>query len=172
MIWMIITTIIATLGFILASISLGWQISTYHKTHEERIKGKLSITIITIRPSENVPVLHLEIWNDGHIPVYIKSVTLNWGDEEPKLGNVLHSLSFQGYPPLQGPLQPGDGKSYILPPIAATPFDVVSKQPVDRVWISIRSQKKEVLRLHGDDLKAYLSKIVEVTDKKEKNDES
>jgi len=172
MIWTIINSVIAILALTLASISLIWQIWTYRKTHSEQIRGKLSITVIPIKLGQNVPSLQLEIYNDGHVPVYIKSVTLNWGDEEPKLGNALHSLSFQGYPPLQGPLQPGDGKSYILPPIAATPFAVVSKQPVDRVWISIRSQKKEVLRLHGDDLKAYLSKIVEVTDKKEKNDES
>ena len=172
MIGMIITTIIATLGFILACISLGWQILSYHKTHAERIKGKLSITVITIRHGENVPALQLEIYNDGSVSVYIKSVGLNWGDEGGKIGDTSFELLFKAWPPIKGPIEPGDGRNYVLPAILPQMLSKANEQSKDKVWVSIKSQKKEVLRLQGDDLKAYLAKMVEVTDKNEKKGES
>ena len=167
--WTIITSVIA---IILASISLGWQIWTHHKTHTERIKGKLSITVITLRPGENSPALQLEICNDGHIPVYIKSVGLNWGDEGGKVGDTSFELLFKAWPPIKGPIQPGDGRNYVLPAIIPQMLSKANDQPKEKVWVSITSQKKEVLRLQGDDLKAYLDKIVEVMDKNEESNES
>lgn len=155
----------AVLGFILAFISLVWQILTHRKTHEEQIKGKLSITVITIRPGENVPALHLEICNDGSIPVYIKSVGLCWGNEGNKIGDTIFELLFKGWPPIKGSIQPGDGRNYMLPAIAPQLLSKANDQPEDKVWVSIKSQKKEVLRLQGDDLKAYLAKMMEVTNK-------
>lgn len=169
MLWNIITTVIAAAGFILACISLGWQILTYYKTHQERIRGNLAITAVPISQGKNVPALQLDVWNNGQIPVYIKSVALTWGDEGPKLGNTLFAFEFKEYPPKKGPLQPGDGMKYVLPCLNQNLLSKASAQPAGKVWVSVKSQKKEVLRLQGDDLKIYLLKIVECFDKKVPN---
>ena len=154
--WILTNTIVAVLAFILAIGSLCWQILTYFRTHHERIKGKLCTTAIPISPGSNIPALQLDLCNDGHIPVYIKSVALTWGDEDLKLGHTLTSLEFKQDPPQNKPLQPGDGTRYVL---ACTLQDFLSKasqQPADNVWVSVKSQKKEVLRIKGNDLKPYL----------------
>ena len=166
----IITKVFALLVLPLTAISFAWHVLTHHGKLKEKIKAKLSITVVPVEHGKNLPALNLEVWNDGQVPVYIKSVALNWGDEEPKLGDVLHAFSFQGYPPLKGPLQPGDGKNYILPAVIPTLFSTANNQPEDKVWISIKSPKQEVLRLHGENLKACLAKIADLTDSKQ-NDE-
>ena len=169
---MIITTIIAVLAFLLSCMSLGWQIWTYQTTHQEQIKGKLSISAVTLRPGVNVPALSLEIWNDGCVPVYIKSIGLNWGEEGHKIGNAITELLFKASHPIKGPLKPGEGRTYVLPAMIPNMFSKAKEQPIDKVWVSIKSQKKEVLRIHGDNLKSYLSMMVEAADKKEQNGES
>ncbi len=164
----IITTIIAVTGLIIAGISLLWQIWTYCKKHEERVKGSLSITVVQIEPRENVTALQLEIYNDGQVPVYIKSVALTWGDEGPELGNTTFALNFKEYPPKRSPLQPGEGTKYVLPSIFPQMLSKASNQPKDKVRVSVTSERKEVLKLQGDDLKAYLAKLSEGTNNTEK----
>ena len=72
----------------------------------------------------------------------------------------------------KGPLEPGDGRKYVLPAILPQMLSKADDQPKDKLWVSVKSQKKEVLRLQGDGLKAYLAKIVEVMDKSEQSNES
>ena len=164
----IITAIIAVTGLIIACISLFWQIWTYCKTHEERVKGILSITFVQIKPRENVPALQLEIYNDGQVPVYIKSVALTWGDKGPEFGNVISEFKFKEYPPKRPPLQPGEGTKYVLPSIIPKMLSKVSDQPKDKVWVSVKSEREEVLKLQGDDLKEYLAKLSEITNNTQK----
>jgi hypothetical protein len=162
MFWNIITTVVATLGFILACISLGWQVWTYHRSHKEDIRGTLSIGGKVLEPGNIVIGLFLDIWNNGKVPVYIKSVALTWGDEGPKIGNTLFAFEFKEYPPQKGPLQPGDGMKYVLPCLNQNLLSKASEQPAGKVWVSVKSQTKEVLRLQGDDLKVYLAKLINV----------
>jgi len=157
--WTLINTIVAILALFLACLSLAWQIWTYYKTRDERIRGHLSITVVQIYHGKNAPALQLDLWNDGQIPVYIKSVALTWVDEEPKLGNVSTALEFEEYPAKKPPLQPGDGTKYVLACVIPNMLSKPSEQPADKVWVSVRSQKKVVLEVRGDDLKAYLSEI-------------
>ncbi len=158
-----IFNIITILGFLLACISLGWQFWTFHKTHSERIKGTLYITTVPISSGKNVPALKLEIWNDGTVPVYVRSVSLCWGDEGYNLGDTVTELLFQSRFTVSDPLQPGNGRTYILPAIAPQMFSKANEQPKEKVWVSVRSHKKEVLRIKDENLKAYLDEIVKST---------
>jgi hypothetical protein len=140
-----------------------WQIWTYRKTHKEQIKGRLSITAVPIEPGKNVPALQLEIWNDGHIPVYIKSVALIWGNEGPDLGSAVYAVLFKEYPPKNDPLQPGDGANFVLPVMIPHISQLISdanKQPENKVWISVQSPRGEPLRIAGKEVKHLLSSIV------------
>ena len=166
----VLTTIIAVTGLTIASISLFWQIWTYCKTHEELVKGSLSITVVPRVPRENVLALQVEIYNDGQVPVYIKSVALTWGDEGPELGNATSELMFIEHPPKRYPLQPGEGSKYVLPSMFPQILSKASKHPKDKVWVSVKSEKKEILKLQGDDLKKYLDKLLENINNIERND--
>jgi len=153
--------LVAILGFILACISLLWHVWTYHVSHKEKLGGKLSITAVPISSRKNVPALQLDIWNDGYIPVYIKSVGLTWGDEGPQLGNVLNALEFKEYPPKKGPLKPGDGTKYVLPAIIPEMLAKANELPKNKLWVSVKSQKEELLRFQDNNLKVYLGNILE-----------
>jgi hypothetical protein len=168
----IIAKVFALLALPLAAISFAWQVLTHHHKHKEIIKAKLSITIVPVEHGKNLPALNLEVSNHGQVSVYIKSVALSWGDEDSTLGDVLHQLRFQGYPPVKGPLHPGDGKNYVLPAIIPQMLSKANNQPQDKVWISIKSQKTEVLRLHGNHLKGCLDMIVQLSDSRRKNEKS
>jgi len=159
-----VTTIIAVAGFILALTSLLWQIYTYHATHKENIRGKLSLNAVPGKSGKVAVLLWLRLWNNGNVPVYIKSAALCWGDEGPKLGNTVSSLLFHQTGPKKNPLEPGDGISYYLHPGSKPLLSVAAKMGLDKLWVSVESQRGEVLRLEGDDLKEYLSKISNIPD--------
>jgi len=165
-----ITTIVAILGFLLGMASLLWHIYTYRVTHKEDIKGELSLNAVPTESGKGVVLLWLRLWNNGSVAVYLKSVMLCWGDEGSKLGNVVSSLLFTQTGPKKNPLKPGDGTSYVLTPAPKPLLSAVAKLPEGKIWVSVKSQRGEVLRLQGEDLKEYLSKIANLPDKGKKND--
>ena len=156
----IITTVIAGLGFILAGTSLGWQIWTRHQSRKEDVRGRLSIGGKVLGPGITAFGLFLDIWNNGNVRVYIKSVSLNWGDEGQKLGNTLSSLLFNAYPPLKGPLEPGEPRSFVLPAWAPHILKAASEQSENKIWVSANSSKGEVLRIAGHEVKPILKELI------------
>lgn len=161
----------AIFGFTLACISLGWQIWTFFANRKEDIKGTLSITVATFPGGKNVPAFELKIWNNGQVPVYIKSIFLNCGEESNRLGAFVSSFQFKGNPPRTDPIQPGEGRSYILPviPPALAMFSKAIGQPEDKVWVSVTSHKSEVLRILGREVKFLLTPILESQEKNSKS---
>lgn len=159
--------LVAILGFVLACISLLWQVYSHIAKRREHIKGRIFITVVTSPQKENVLALGLDIWNNGQVPVYIKSIFLNSGEESHRLGATVCGLQFQAHPSRTGPLQPGEGRSYILPaPPAAHPpahhlFTECVHHPEDKLWVSVTSHKAEVLRIPGEKVKPLLQEILE-----------
>jgi hypothetical protein len=147
----VITATIAALGLILACISLGWQIWTHRRSHKEDIRGRLTISRKSLGPGVNAIGLVLDIWNNGQVPVFIKSVALTWKVDKPE---ATMQLIFQLCSSQKGPLQPGEERSFILPasPLLRAP----SNQPEDKLWVSVKSPKGEVLRLEGDVVRPLL----------------
>lgn len=65
-------------GFLLAVLSLGWQVYTYQESHEEnpRILGSVTQTGKQLNPDQN-GTLFFQITNPGKLTMQIKMVTLS-----------------------------------------------------------------------------------------------
>ena len=133
-------------GFFMATMSLGWQIVAYWYNRKEFICGEISCGGRCIGPAcTPIHGVFLELYNNGNVPVYIESVSLTWGDEKAKT-----ELHFQPLNQYDAPLKQGDARRcYVL----RDDFPMLTeacKQPENKIWISVKSAKGEVLRIKGD----------------------
>jgi hypothetical protein len=117
------------------------------------MRGKLTAggRVLDLKSGASVFGFFLEIWNNGSAPVYIKSVGLKWGEEGSKIGATIKELVFFAQPRNDNPLQPGEPRLFVLPFSKETPlFKEIVKQTEDKIWLSVKSAKGEVLRIKGD----------------------
>jgi hypothetical protein len=158
--------IAGVLGFFTGCSSLVWQFWTYHDSRKEKIKGELSIGSKLLKPfNANITVhgLFLNISNHGNTSVYIQNVSLMWGEKKlKKIDSQTTALNFITYPETKEPLKPGEKREYILNYQKGFEhiFREASKQPVEKIWISIKSGKGEILRLKGDKVKYLIETLV------------
>jgi len=150
----------ALFGFPLAVISFVWLVWTHYRSHKENVRGTLSIGGKVLGPGLTVFGLFLDIWNNGEVPVYIKSVALAWKGQDSQGHDTTTQLMFKPCPEKRGPLQPGEGRSFILPDSPPHFLEAPSKQPEDNLWVSVQSPKGEVLRLKGDEVRPLLVELV------------
>lgn len=162
----ILTAVLGVLGFVIAFILLLWQFWTYHNDRKDCVHGSLSISSIC---------LNLDIWNAGQYPVYLKSVTLQWGPIKGKLvvdipgrtlgwdknqtsgqSTISVGQEFQPYPEKKGPLQRGEPRHFICPVAVSKDFTVNCDR---KVWVSVKSPKGEVLHIETEELRRYLQEI-------------
>jgi len=155
--------LVAVLGFILACISLTWQIWTYFHSRKEDIRATLSIGGRSLQPGTSLFGLFLDIWNNGNAPVYVKSVALAWGDEGRQIGKQTTELIFHPYPVKKEPLQPGEGTSYVLPAPPPNLLRNATRETEDTVWVSVKSAKGEVLRLKGHAVFPLLAELAKAS---------
>jgi hypothetical protein len=146
--------IAAILGLLLAALSFGWNIRAHRETHAEKVTYKISI--VRSRPGEASYALQLTVVNAGNTPVYLKAPKLYLGIERQDLDPIL----FYPCSAEKVPLQPGDSRSYQLPKLTSNLLIAASQQPKGRVWISIESQRKVLLRIEGAELRNYLIQLV------------
>jgi hypothetical protein len=139
-------------GFILAVISLLWQIWAYCLSRKENIRGRLSVggRVLDLKSDFTVFGLFFDVWNHGSIPVYIKSVGLGWGEESAGIGASATELLFYSYPKNDNFLKPGESRLFVLPISKENSLiKEAAKQPEDKIWVSVKSAKGEVLRIKG-----------------------
>jgi hypothetical protein len=161
MLWNIITTVIAFLAtiiaaasFILACISLGWQIYTSFQSKKPKIKGVLSFGASI---EHQYPFIQLDLHNSGQVPVFIKEVALCWGNRKSKkAGDTITSYYFQSNWDKNRPLEPGQGCEFFLERTIPHLFDKFAEQPEDKIWVSVKSPKGELLHIAGRDVLPHI----------------
>jgi hypothetical protein len=161
-----LSQILGVFGFFLGCTSLGWQIWTYFRGRKEDIQGELTAGVKCLSPDKIVAGLFLEIYNNGSIPVYIETVSLVWGNEILRKSGSRIELHFQPLENYEGPLKQGDGRRcYALQRDFLLMNKDACSQPQEKIWISVKSAKGEVLRIKGDKVLCFLKSIISVSDK-------
>lgn len=146
--------VLALVGVVVAVFSLGWQIYTYFQSKKPKIKGRLSFGRSIERKHS---FIKLNLHNSGQVPVYIKEVALCWGDRKiKKVGNSIASYPFQSTWDKNRSLEPGQGCEFFLECIEPHWFDEPAAQPEDKIWVSVKSPKGELLHIAGRDVLPHI----------------
>jgi len=130
-------------GFIVAAISLGWQVWKYRNEHTEKVSGMISFTSYGKGPR-----VVLKLVNCGRVPVYLDEVNLCCGDSGFKDGSKRICVPFAREGPKQTPLATGSGVLYELDarhPVLSQALTL----PENKIWIAVCTPLREILRLEG-----------------------
>jgi len=131
-------------GFILALISLFWQIWKYRDEHIEKVSGKISF-----KSDGKGRWVALKIVNCGRVPVYLEKVQLCWGNPSAKVGSSHVSVLFELQGPQHEPLAPGAGAMYGLDAMNPV-LQPALILPENNVWVSVWTPRREIMRLEGN----------------------
>ena len=147
-------------GFVIACLTLAWQVWSHRSERAERIEVKL-----TREEGIHCPLgtIIAEITNIGRAPVFIKNVTidaqLNGRAQHivratvQEVGTNVGLTLFDGSP---NPLRPGDScRVWLSPDMAPICVDLARYHP-HRLSLVVRSQKHILARLPGDRFHDYL----------------
>jgi hypothetical protein len=144
------TQVVAVLGLVLAVASLGWHLWSYRDTRRERVGARPLWGIRTESP------LYVDIWNAGRVPVFVTSVDLAWGDPGGRTAGHVTSVPFEARPPLEGPLQVGQGHRFYLSPVHPRMLANALARPAPDFWVSVMAPRGEVHRIGGSEVLPYL----------------
>jgi len=150
----LMSLVIGGLALFLAVASLGWQFYTYFQSKNPKIKGVLSYGV-TIE--HQYPFMHLDLHNSGQVPVYIKEVALCCGKRKlKKASDTIASYQFQSNWDKKRPLEPGQDCEFFLERTIPHLFDKLAEQPEDKIWVSVKSPKGELLHIAGRDVLPHI----------------
>ncbi len=155
-----IKTACAVLGPVLGIAALLWQYWTYRDNRRERAIVRTMVGSHIKIPS---PYLCVEVINSGRVPIYIKEVTINYGDEKLAIGNELIEIQIPPFPPVKGPLEVGNERRFILArmPNFIPLLKQACQQPEENIWLSIKSTLREVTRVKGKEIKPLLQGLID-----------
>ena len=146
---------IGSLGLVVASISLLWQIHTHRQARTESVEARLSFDI-----NQQGHFLCVTVVNTCERPLYIKGVDLVFKHIEKEQVTpqghrstpVATTLNFTPRG-TEGPLAPGDSRVYaLLEEFARKMFGAVSPDHLEDIRVSVKTAKGEVCRIPREDV--------------------
>ena len=63
----------------LRTVSLGWQIWTFHYQNQPLLRGAANLSV-----DADGPTIQAKVWNAGRVPIYLTDVELAFPDADPE----------------------------------------------------------------------------------------
>ena len=146
---------IGSLGLVVASISLAWQVHTHRQARIESVDARLSFDI-----NQQGHFLCVTVVNTCERPLYIKGVDLVFkhiekervspkGHKSTPVATTLKFAPRDG----DGPLSPGDSRVYaLLEEFARKRFGAQSPDALEDIRVSVKTARGEVCRISREDV--------------------
>ena len=161
-----VTQVIAVLAFLLAVVSLGWQVWSYRADRRERLDASASFVGEVGRRFHTIRVT---VSNVGRIPVYLEDIAIAYDLDEPPLSTeggkqvqeLGGSISLFSDDDFVNPLAAGDARTFALPDSAAPVCASLDKLAPDNICVRVQTRRGTVYHIPGREVHSMICGIAQ-----------